>query len=75
MTFSQPAKRALEVFVYIAILVTTIFHYGVANVLFDSIGSIEMMPKWSLYVAPILLSAGIATFVAYPYFLKAEAQK
>ena len=72
MKNTRPIKRAIETFIYVAVLATMLFHYAIANINFDSIETVIHIPKWPMYGMPILLAAGIAIFIAYPIYLKAS---
>lgn len=59
-------------FLYISVIATMIFHYGVASVIFESLQTVEVIPKWPMYAMPILLAAGLTIFIAYPIYRKEE---
>jgi hypothetical protein len=74
MKLTKSIKKTIETFLYIAVIATMIFHYGVASVIFDSVQTVEAIPKWPMYGMPIFLAAGLTIFIAYPIYRKEETE-
>ena len=72
MKLNKPMKKAIESFLYIAVIATMIFHYGVAGVIYDSLETVATIPKWPIYGTPILLAAGLTIFIVIQYIVKSK---